>query len=191
MRLVCALVAALSTSCSLGGSPPQYNYYVLTPPEAPMSVAARPERRPLVLAIAPVELPGYLNRDQVATRTSEYSIVYSKTDRWAEPLNEAFEAILRQCLANRLFSHGISVQASRIGLVPDYALQVELLRFERRDPSHVELWARWTLRSKERDMRAHDARISETTASADARAAAAGLSRAIDRLSGEVASTIR
>jgi len=186
-----ALVAALSTSCSLGGNPPQYDYYVSTPPEAPPRVADQPQNSPLVLVIAPVELPSYLNRDQVVTRTGEYSIVYSKRDRWAEPLNEAFEGILRQCLARRLSPQGISVQARRIGLVPEYTLQVELLRFERHDSHHVELWARWTLRSKAGSTRGNEFRIHEATASEDVRGAAASLSHAIDRLSGEVAAATR
>jgi uncharacterized lipoprotein YmbA len=147
--------------------------------------------RPLVLVIAPVLLPGYLDRDQVVTRTSEYGIAYSKRDRWAEPLNEAFEGILRQCLARRLSPQGISVQASRIGLVPDYSLQIELFRFERRDAGHVELWAQWTLRSKTQSVRGHEVRIREPTASPKGDAAAAALSRAIERLSDEVAATMR
>jgi len=191
VKIFAALLVALSTSCALGGSPPKYNYYVLTPPAAPPSAPEQHQAPPLVLAIDPIELPGYLDRDEVATRTSDYGIVYSNRDRWAEPLSDAFPGILRQCLASRLSPQGISVQARRIGLVPDYALQVELMRFERRDDGHVELRARWTLRSKARLVRAHEVRISEPTASAEGGAAAAALSRAIDRLSAEVASALR
>ena len=41
------------------------------------------------LGLGPIELPGYLDRQQIATRTSTNRLSYSENDRWAAPLSES------------------------------------------------------------------------------------------------------
>jgi uncharacterized lipoprotein YmbA len=54
------------------------------------------------LGLGPIELPGYLDRQQVATRTSTNRLSYSETDRWAAPLAENFSDVSGQNISHLL-----------------------------------------------------------------------------------------
>jgi uncharacterized lipoprotein YmbA len=163
---------ALCAACSLGGHRPTYAYYVLTP----TSAQAAP-RTATTLAVAQVTIPGYLDREQIASRVTGNHLEYSTSDRWAEPLDQAFERTLRADLAAR----GIDVQSHA-----DDELSVDVLRFER-SGDHVELWARWTLRG---DGRVHDrgeVRLRVPMSGIDSSAIASALSEAIARMASQIA----
>src|SRR5262249_24625669 len=147
-----ALLVMLA-ACSLGGKAPNYHYYVLDSHHG----RATPVEGGRTLAIAQVNLPGYLDREQIATRTVENRLVYSSTDRWAEPLDQAFERTLREDLAARLAPSGIEVQ-SRAGS-PTYELVVDVQRFERVGQDRVELWARWRVRSHDQPVARGETRV--------------------------------
>ena len=69
MRL--ALVIACCAACSLGGKPPSYQYYVLTSrPASPAAPHVEPGAASRTLAVDEVKIPGYLDREQIATRTT-------------------------------------------------------------------------------------------------------------------------
>jgi uncharacterized lipoprotein YmbA len=181
------LFLVLASSACFGGKAPHYNYYVLTPAIAPRPSSPRRANAP-TLALGLVTIPRYLDRESIATRANDHRIVYSKQDRWAEPLDEAFTRILREDLAAALAPEGISVPA-RAG-APTFELQVEILRFEKRGRDRVELWARWTVRGEETAAQTREARIETALAGPTSTAAAAALSQAIARLAQEIAGEV-
>ena len=183
MRKLLVLVV-LCAAC-LGGKRPNYQYYVLTPVQPPGPQTPAPTTSERALAIADVTIPGYLDREQIATRTFDHQLVYSRTDRWAEPLDQAIARTLREDLAMRLTSSGIEVQSR--GGAPTYDLHVDVLRFERSGTNRVELWARWTLRSDSGVLDSGETRVRVPTAAVDSNAMAAALSEAIARMSTELA----
>jgi uncharacterized lipoprotein YmbA len=177
----------LCAACSLGGHRPNYQYYVLAS-GAPAQRAAQapPPENQRALAITQVTIPGYLDREQIATRTAGNQIEYSRTDRWGEPLDQAFERTLREDLAARLAATGIIVQSR--GTAPGYDLSVDVMRFERIGTGHVELQAAWTLRSDDaRIIDRGETRLRVAVAGADTNAMATALSDAIARMAAELA----
>lgn len=174
------LLLVLCAACSLGGKRPNFQYYVLG--THPPTHAAE---RPYAVAIGQVTVPGYLDREEMATRTVENRLVYSPTDRWAEPLEQAIERTLRENLAAR----GISVQPHPVGGA--YELSVEVLRFERTAPDHVDLWARWTLTSHSEIIDRGETKLRVPTTGPDSRATAAALSEAMSQLASQIASLRR
>jgi uncharacterized lipoprotein YmbA len=137
------------------------------------------------LGIDRVSLPGYLDREQIATRRFEQRVTYSTTDRWAEPLDQAFERALRDDLASALARHDIRTQSQ--GATPTYDLSVDVTRFERTGPDHVELSARWVLRANTNVVDAGDQHVLVGTSGTDSNATAAALSEAIARLASQIA----
>lgn len=184
-----ALVLALCAACSLGGQRPNYQYFVLTsnPARGPSPPPTGPARR--TLGIDQITIPGYLDREQIASRTVGHHLAYSTTDRWAEPLDQAFERTLREDLAARLAPGGI--QVSPRGGAPTYALTVEVLRFEQSGPDHVDLDARWVLRSDQDVLDTGESRTQVAMASQDSNAMAAALSEAIARMATEIAGRVQ
>jgi uncharacterized lipoprotein YmbA len=174
-------------ACSFGGSRPSYEYYVLTSaPRAQAQSADRPDR---TLAISHVAIPRYLDREQIVTRLQGSHVTYSTTDRWAEPLDEAFTRTLRENLAARLESSEIAVEEHEVAST--YALDVDVLRFERIGPHEVELWAQWTLRSGAEILDRGDTRQRVRVRGAGSNAAALALSETIARMATDIAAQVR
>jgi len=183
-----ALSLALCAACSLGGQRPSYQYFVLTsrPAQGPAPAPSGPGQR--TLGVDQVNVPGYLDREQIASRTTGHHLAYSTTDRWAEPLDQAFERTLREDLGPLLAPGGIQVSAR--GGTPTYELAVEVLRFEQSGPDHVELRARWVLRSDQKALDTGEARARVAMSGGDSNAMAAALSEAIARMATEIADRV-
>jgi uncharacterized lipoprotein YmbA len=180
-----ALLAACA-ACSLGGSRPNYQYYVLTSRPAPAAMETVPGQRTLV--IDQVTIPGYLDREQIASRAAGQHLTYSTTDRWAEPLDKAFERTLTDDLAPLLAPHGIQVRSH--GGQPSYDLSVDVVRFERTGPAYVELRARWVLRGDPHILDSGETRMQVALTSTDSNATAAALSEAVARMASQLANRV-
>jgi uncharacterized lipoprotein YmbA len=180
-----ALLVMACAAC-FGGSRPNYQYYVLTSTPAHAATSSVPGQRTLV--IEPVTIPGYLDREQIANRTSGQHLVYSTTDRWAEPLDKGFERTLTDDLAALLAPRGIEVRSH--GEHSTYRLSVEVERFEQAGRDRVELRARWMLRADTNVLDSGEARVQIAMTGIDANAMAAALSDSIGRMATEVAGRV-
>ncbi len=81
------------------------SYYILGAlPEADFAADKNPAgvKANFSVGLGPIELPGYLDRQQIATRTSTNRLSYSETDRWAAPLAESFSRVLGQNISHLL-----------------------------------------------------------------------------------------
>jgi uncharacterized lipoprotein YmbA len=179
-------ILVMTCAACFGGSRPNYQYYVLTSRPAPAATRSAPGQRTLV--IEQVAIPGYLDREQIANRTSGQHLVYSTTDRWAEPLDKAFERTLTDDLAALLAPRGIEVRSH--GEHPTYDLSVEVERFEQAGPQRVELRARWMLRADRDVLDGGEARMQIAMTGIDTNAMAAALSESIARMATEVAGRV-
>jgi uncharacterized lipoprotein YmbA len=178
---------AACAACSLGGSRPSYNYYVLTPKPGPAPTGPVLGQR--TLGVDRVTVPGYLDREQIATRTAGQRLTYSRADRWAEPLDQAFERTLADDLASQLVPHGIQV-LSHAGH-STYELSVDIVRFERTGAAQVELRARWVLRAETDVLDSGEILTQVPMAGTDSNAMAAALSDAIGRMAMQLADRVQ
>jgi uncharacterized lipoprotein YmbA len=183
-----ALVLLCCGACSLFRGTPKYDYYVLTPTRALAQPRSGTGTDQPSVGVSHVSIPGYLDRESIVTRTDDFRLSYSKQDRWAEPLDQAFERTLRQELAATLAPSGIEVSDRA---APTYDVQVDVLRFERRGANRVELWARWTLRSDGEVVRSDESRIEVAIPGPGNAAGAAALSSAIARLAVEIGKQVQ
>jgi len=136
------------------------------------------------LGLTRVTLPRYLDRDELATRSGN-RLVFSPHERWGEPLVEG----LPRVLAENLEANGVGVVTARA----DYALVVDIDRFERDGGGGVGLAARWTLRAVGRDevVRSGTTRVDERAGTGDGEATARALSTCLGRLGADVAAAVR
>src|SRR5687768_5076531 len=80
--------------------------------------------------IGTVELPGYLDRQQIVTRTSNNRLSYSETERWAVPLAESFSRVLGQNISHLLRPAQMIQFPWRSTDLPDYQVKIEVIQFE-------------------------------------------------------------
>ena len=132
--------AALVLGC-LGRSP-QVRFYALSPvPGA--SVAGTSE---LAVGVGPLRLPRYLDRPQLATRTSGSQLEYDQTSRWAGGLETNMLRALGDDLGSRLGTGRIIVYPAPEPFPVQYRVSVEVLEFEALRGDDLVLRARWTVR---------------------------------------------
>ena len=97
------------------------------------------------LGLGPIELPAYLDRPQIATRTSTNRLSYSEIDRWAAPLAESFSRVLGQNIAHLLNSARVIQFPWQNSDTPDFQVKIEVLQFEADSDRQAWLSARWTV----------------------------------------------
>ena len=137
------LVALLVTSCATTEALP--SYFVLAPP-AP-SRAALPHSGIVQAFIQRVYLPSYLTRVSLA-RINQNQVVYSRSARWASPLDQE----IAQAVALNLQQRGINAQGFQPTVPPpDHAddVQIRIVQFEGFDNGEVVLAASWTISAKD------------------------------------------
>jgi uncharacterized lipoprotein YmbA len=163
-------------------------YFVLTSDERrPPAVPS-----PLVLGIDHVQLPEYLLRDEMVSRSANNQLTLAEYQQWGEPLKDGFSRTLRHNLENQLgVGHVVAAPfdpASRPPLVVD----VEVRRFERIAGQGAVLEASWALRDGKSGLTlaTRDARVQRPT-SEDPRATVAALSTTVAALAQEVAGAAR
>jgi len=97
------------------------------------------------VGLGPIELPGYLDRQQIATRTSTNRLSYSETERWAAPLAESFSRVLGQNISHLLNPAQMIQFPWQSNDAPDYQVKIEVIQFEGNSNQEAWLTARWTV----------------------------------------------
>ena len=124
------------------------SYYILGAlPEVDFTADKNPSnvKANFSLGLGPIELPGYLDRQQIATRTSTNRLSYSEMDRWAAPLAESFSRVLGQNIAHLLNPARVIQFPWQHSDAPDFQVKIEVLQFEANSDQQAWLTARWTV----------------------------------------------
>ncbi len=191
--VVCSWMVWLSACSVMSPQPDNTKFFVLTSTANASAGSATPAAAAsatstLVIGVGPIKFPQYLRRPEIVTRTSPSEVELSNTDRWAEPLDNAFARVLSENLSQLLGTQQVVTFPWYNSSQIDYAVQVNVMRFESDLKSTPELKAQWSIRD------AHSgkvlaARESDITGAADP-SPSAGLSQALGGLSQEIASEI-
>ncbi len=135
-----SLWTALVVCVASCGSSPPVDYYTLQPIADSGAVTPRDAR---VIALGPLEVPGYLDRPQLVTQSSEGKVKVDELSRWAEPLAEALPRVLTanvDALMDSVvvvsFPYGARMRA-------DYRLAGRIIRFDADRSGTAVLEAQW------------------------------------------------
>jgi len=99
-----------------------------------------------VIALARPSLPGYLDRQQLVTRTNKGTIVMNQNQLWAEPLDDGIARVTAENLGR--IRNSLNIQPVQAFITIDYShlLETRITRFEA-DETHntVVLECTWKL----------------------------------------------
>lgn len=206
-RLITALLATLvlgtlAGACSLNPKEDPTRYYVLTnlaedpdlvaggsfagQPDGP-ATAAGPS-----VGVRVVSFPSYLNRSRMVTRLTGNEVELMETERWGEPLEDAFLYSLAQNLGVLLGTDEVVLHPWYSIEEPEYRVRLDIIRFERDAQGTAHLVAQWELRSGEDALLSSDR--FETTEAADPASISSSVeaqSRALAVLSRQIGEAIR
>lgn len=145
------LVFLMLSACAMSSSS---NYYILETPKSSMKKDTQANQKvneikphsniagPLI-AILPTGIPNYLDRRQLVTRTGKVGLDIHEYQRWGEDLSIGIARILSNSITNNLSEIKALAMPLRMGVLPDYTIQVEINNFEGILGDKVQLNALW------------------------------------------------
>jgi uncharacterized lipoprotein YmbA len=166
-------------------------HYILTPVEVTateQTAAAGPS-----LGIGPVAFPAYLDRPEIVHRSGHNQLHFAGSHRWAEPLKTSFTRTLAENLSRLLPTDLIALHPWPRSAAIDYRISVDVLRFDADAAGRVVLAAGWEI-ERTADGTIVDRRktaYNEDAGGLDYPALVAAQSRALERLSRDIAEAVR
>jgi len=180
------LVFGLAGCGALGGAP--VKLYVLGDAAPPVAAAPAGIERP-VLELKTVQLPDYLDNQDILIRGPANEVVASASGRWAERLSVGVTRALVADLGARMPGYVVLGTPPAFGDTPR-RLHVEFDAFDARADGRVYLAARWSITSPSGGVlaAARVALVEPTQGPMDV-AVAAAMSRILNRLADAIASS--
>jgi uncharacterized lipoprotein YmbA len=188
MRLRPAL-ACLVLALAACGSSPKERYYTLTAAAEPAAVA---EGAAPSIAVGPVTVPERVDQPQLVVQVAANQVAIYDLHRWASPLKVEIARVIAANLARDLGTARVWVYAQTVLPNPDYQVLVDVQRFDSAPGEAVTIDALWTIRRAAGGApRTGRSTVREPAAGAGVDALVAAHSRALARLSRDIAAAIR
>jgi uncharacterized lipoprotein YmbA len=185
------LAAAIAILCTLAGmvagcASPASRFYTLSG-----TATAAPAAPPLPVSVAvwPVSVPGTVDRPQIVVNMGANQVEVDEFNRWASPLQGNISRVVAENLVALL---GASRVTQTLGVDSDFRVAIEVQRFESTPGDSAMLDAAWLVRRvKDGKIETGRTTVREPVAQKGYDALVAAHSRAIGRLSQDIANTVR
>lgn len=176
-------LAAVMMGCA---STPPAQFYTLSPGAKQADAAAS-----YSIAVGPVSVPAVVDRPQIVVRTGPNQVTFDEFNRWASPLQSDIARVVAENLASTLGTPSVTVFPQSSGDGASYRVVIDTLRFESVPGEAATLDALWTVLSqKGNQSRAGRTTVREPVQGSGYAALVAAHSRALERLSGDIAGVI-
>jgi uncharacterized protein len=170
----------LASGCS--SSPPS-RYYNLSAINTGGATASS-----ISIAVGPVAVPAMVDRPQIVVVTGPNEVRLDEFNRWAAPLQNNISRVVAENLTVLLGTPRVTL----LSFDADYRTAIEVQSFESAPGSAATLDAIWTVRrSKDGKTETGRTRVSEALQDKSYEALAAAHSRALARLSQDIADAVR
>jgi uncharacterized protein len=178
---LCA-VAALAAGCA---TPPSH-FYTLSRTAAPAAATST-----VSVVVGPVSIPAIVDLPQMVVTTGPNQVTLDEFNRWASPLQNNISRVVAENLVAMLGTPRVSLFQQSLNADADYRVAIEVQSFESSLGEAATLNAVWIVR-RTKDGRAETGRtaVREPAQDKGYDALAAAHSRALERLSRDVANTV-
>jgi uncharacterized protein len=169
-----------------GCSSPPSRFYTL-------SAAAAPTEAPLAVSIAvgPVTIPAAVDSPRIMLSVAQNELRPDDFSRWAAPLQEDISRTVARDLAIALGTDRVTLWTNTAAPVADCRVAIEVERFESVLGKSATVEAGWVVRCGQSGALQAGHTVAHEDAGGDVRTLAAAHSRAIARLSSDVATAVR
>lgn len=183
-RILVLLAAVLLAACA---ATPQPSFYKLT---AVASAASATSATRIV--VGPVAIPPMVDRPQIVIDEGGNRVQPREFERWAAPLADGIAQVIAQNLSQRLGTSDVWVYPQAMLPKPDVQVLVQVQRFESTPGRSVLIDAIWTLRQGAAGDASQSGRsvVSEPSVEGGYEALAAAHSRALARISEDIAAAV-
>jgi uncharacterized lipoprotein YmbA len=180
---VCAF-ALLGAGC--GSSPPS-RLYTLSGARVPSAAPSS-----LSVAVGPIAVPAVVDRPQFVVTTGPNEVRLDEFNRWASPLQDNISRVVAENLVAMLGTPRVTQFPQNASASAQFRVAIEVQRFESVPGEAASLDAVWTVR-RTQDGKAETGRttVREPAPETSYEALAAAHSRALARLSQDIADAVR
>ena len=179
---LCA-IAAFAAGCA---SPPSH-FYTLSRTATPVATPSK-----LSVVVGPVSIPAIVDLPQIVVNTGPNQVTLDEYNRWASPLQNNISRVVAENLVAILGAPRVSLFQQSLNADADYRVAIEVQSFDSVPGEAATLDAVWMVR-RTRDGKVDTGRttVREPAEEKGYAALAAAHSRALARLSQDVAEVIR
>lgn len=176
-------VAIVVAACS---SPPSH-FYTLS-----QTATASATSSEISVVVGPVSIPAIVDLPQFVVSTGPNQVMLNEYERWASPLQNNISRVVAEDLVAILGTPHVSLFQQSLNAAADYHVAIEVQSFESAPGEAATLNAVWIVR-RAKDGKAATGRttVREPTLQAGYDALAAAHSRALARMSQDIATAIR
>jgi len=182
--ILCALVlAVLAAGCASSPS----RFYTLSATAAPGTAPLKSS-----VAVGPVTVPGAVDQPQIVVSAGPNQVTFDEFNRWASPLQDNISRVVAENLVAILGTPRVTLFPQTLNAEVDIRVQIEIRNFESAPGKSAALDAVWTVRrtSGGKSVTGRTS-VREPVSEGGYDALAAAHSRALARLSQDIAETVR
>lgn len=176
--LSCVLLEA---SCSS----PRSHFYTLRATATPTTIASN-----LSIAVGPVSVPAVVDRPEIVVSTGPNEVWPDDFNRWASPLQDNLSGAVAENLVAILGTSRVSLFPQTSSSGADYRVAIEVRRFESTPGKTAILDASWIVRRKDGNIQTGRTDVTEEVHGNNYDALAAAHSRAVTKLSQDIAQAV-
>ena len=178
---------ALVTAASGCGTTAPSRFYTLDP--TALSDGAAPVSYPIM--VGPVSVPAAVDRPEFVLQSAPNRVDVDEFNRWAAPLNDAVAQVVAGDLVKLLGTPNVA-SAPMANFVPAYRVTIDIQRFDSVPSQAALVEAVWTVHSTAGGETRSGRTVAREAVQGDGfDALAAAHSRALAKMSGDIAGTIR
>jgi len=181
--VVSAALAILDTGCS---STPPAHFYTLSPTSTPAASSSE-----LSVAVGPVAVPASVDRPQIVVSLGPNSVWLDEFNRWAAPLQDDIARVVAENLVAMLGTPRVARASQPVSAGFSYRAVIAVESFESVPGEAARLDAVWTVsRSADGTTQTGRTTVREQTTEKGYEALAAAHSRAVGKLSRDIADAV-
>jgi uncharacterized protein len=186
-RIAHLISIALATALAAGCSTAPARFYSL----ASTATADGTPVTPATVMVGPVTIPASVDQPEFVVQVAPNRVEVDEFNRWVAPLNDSIARAVAGDLVVLLGTPDVA-SAQLANFTPDYRVTIDVQRFESVQGQAATLEAVWTVRqTSSRDTRSGRTVARETVQGQGFDALAAAHSRAVAKMSGDIAAAIR
>ncbi|HZC82204.1 MAG TPA: PqiC family protein [Nitrospiraceae bacterium] len=190
-RIRIAILSVTMIVLSGCSSSPRSSFYTLStgaPPESTTSSQATAAYR---IAVGPVTVPQLVDRPQFVVRAGANQVTLAELHRWAEPLQSEIPRVIALNLTQLLGAKQVSAHSHGAIGHAEYRVIVDIQRFDSALGEAVTIDALWTIRRASGERSTGRSLVMEPAGAEGYDALVAAHSRALARVSRDIAEAIR
>ena len=188
-----ALLSVVMVSLLIGGcgSSRPAKFYILHPVNSPGAAGkqATLSTPAVTVGVGPVEIPDYVDRPQIVTRTAQNELDVNVFHRWAGGLKPDVTRVLTENLSALLPADQVAVVPWRRSVPLQHRVTVDVTRFDATPGDSVWLKAQWTIYGQDGKTvaMARETNVKEPVNGRDYTSIVEAMSRALGSLSKDIA----